>query len=208
MDRTLSAAIVSSKKIIELSHPLAAANHHQWAVWESWVLRNPEDLTPDMADTIIGRALDTGIKHVFETHAKTVIGIVQQAVGTFAYSPDLQRIVQRKVEQFTDWVNYAVNQEAKKRDRWLAQCKMPFLALPAQMQQSDYDEAKKDLLVVAEAGGLILADPLPELAPQSEARLSYVYSLHRLHHHGSYVCSEQPFTNLCVGCGYSWSTSY
>lgn len=202
---TLSRAIVSPSQIVGLSHPLAAGNHWQWVVWERFVLREPRALTPDGADDIVAAALANGLGEVLESNAKSVIAIVRRQVGAFAYPPRIEPVADRKLRQFTGWVNYAVTKTAEDRKRWLLQCRTPFLALPPAMQKSDYAEADTDLSVIAEACGLVLAEDLPQFSPQTPRHLRRLRHRHGLGMHGAYRDYEQPWTGTCLGCHASWS---
>ena len=200
----LSGAVISASQIRALSHPLAAASHYQWIEWEHFVLREPQALTLDGADNIVARALADDLGKVLEANARSVIAIVHRKIGAFAYTPRLELVVDRKLRQFTGWVNYAVTKTAADRERWLLQCRTPFLALAPEMQKSDYVEAEADLNVIAEAGGLVLAEDRPQFGPQTLRRLRRLRHRHSLGTHGVYRDYEQPWAGTCVGCHASW----
>lgn len=204
----LSAAVVSSAQITRMSHPLAAANHRQWILWERWVLRDPSMLAAGDASAIIENSSTQEFESMLARNASTVLSIVKGIVGGFAYEPDVQQVVERKRSQFNGWVEYAVTQTPDKRARWLLQCRTAFLALPPDMQKSDYVEAGQDLVTIAGAGGLVLADPVPELKPQTPRHLRRLRSRHAIGMHGLYVDSEANWSNICIGCHRSWSMSY
>ncbi|HET6747156.1 MAG TPA: hypothetical protein VFH06_03565 [Candidatus Saccharimonadales bacterium] len=208
MNDSLDAAIISPAQIIEMSHPLAAANHRQWIAWERWVLRDPARLTPEGVNSIVWQARASGLDDMLALHARMVIDIVKLHVGEFAYSPTVASLVQRKFDQFNGWVAYVVKKTPEDRTRWLLQCRTPFLSLSPEMQASDYTEAEKDLMAIAEAGGLVLTDPFPALVPQTTEQLERLRQRHKLGMHGKYVGSEQPWSNICVGCHRDWSVSH
>jgi hypothetical protein len=207
MNNSLSKAIISSEQILEMSHPLAAANHRQWAAWEQWVLRDAAKLTPGAASDIVRQAHANGLTDMLAQNARMVIDIVEVFVRGFAYTPDVSKVVERKLNQFDGWVEYAVTKTAEDRTRWLLQCRTPFLSLSPDTQASDYVEAEKDVKVIAEAGGLVLADPFPTLAPQTPGKLNRLRQAHKLDMHGKYVSSEQPWSKICVGCHRDWAVS-
>jgi hypothetical protein len=203
--QALGDAIVSPAQIAGIGHPLAAANHRQWIRWEYYVLREPDLLVPDGAAAIIAAATGDGLEDVLILNAQSAIAIVRRQVGAFAYAPRLELIIDRKRQQFTNWVNYAVTKTAGDRTRWLLQCRTPFLALTPQMQKSDYVEAEADLSIIAEACGLVLARDRPALVPQTPRHLRRLRGRHALGFHGAYRDYEQPWTGSCLGCHASWS---
>lgn len=202
----LRRARVSPDQVLQVSHLLAAANHRQWVRWESWVLRDPGLLAQGVG--AIRRAGGTELANDLTSSAEAVVAIVRRVVGDFAYAPDMRAVVARKHAQFASWVQYAASQPTDRRERWLLQCRTPFLRLPPAMQVSDYTEAGRDLTVVAEAGGLVLPAPLPKLVPQTERQLRGLLRRHMLGMHGQYADSEQPWSNICMGCHRTWSVSY
>jgi hypothetical protein len=198
--------LVAPGQILRVSHLLAAANHRQWVRWEQWVLRDPSLLAQSV--DAIRRAGGSDLNNDLANSAKAVVEIVRRAVGDFAYDPDMRTVVQRKQRQFDSWVKYAAGQQQARRERWLLQCRTPFLHLPPDMQASDYTEAARDLTIVARAGGLVLCSPLPDTTPMTPRQLRRQRMLHAIGVHGEYVDSEQPWSNICSGCHRSWSSGY
>ena len=202
----LPKARVTPEQILQVSHILAAANHRQWVRWEGWVLRDPTLLAQGVS--AIRKAGGSKLNDDLANSAMAVIDIVHRVVGGFAYAPDKRIVVQRKQGQFASWVKYAAGQSESKLERWLLQCRTPFLDLPPDMQASDYTEAARDLTVVARAGGLVLGNPMPQMSPQTGRQLRRLRLRHAMGAHGQYVDSEQPWSNICVGCHRSWGAGY
>jgi hypothetical protein len=204
MTSTLDRAMVSPDQIAQLSHPLAAANHRHWILWERWVLPHFDQLTPATVPEFIRVARETGLDGMLRQNAQSVVDLVGLVVGSFAYPPLLDRVVERKLQQFTGWLAYAAGKTADDRTRWLLQCRTPFLDLPPQMQLSDYREAASDLEVIADAGGLVLSQPVT-MKPLSPREARATRRLHALGIHGRYRDSEEPWSNVCLGCHRSWA---
>jgi hypothetical protein len=207
MKKPLDGARVSHEVASWLSRPLAAANHRQWAEWEQWVLRRPELLTPENVSQIIADARASGLDASLERCARLTVSIVEGGIRGFAFKPEIAGVVARKLEQFTEWVKHAASNagEEENLERWLLQCRTPFLRLPSRMQVSDYAEAKRDLEVIARLGGLVLPAQF-EVVPQSDFQLRRTRRRHRLGSHGIYPVSEQPWSMVCTGCHNSWSS--
>jgi hypothetical protein len=207
MTATLAWNRVSPATVQRLSHPLAALNHQDWTYWERWVLRDPQLLATASVDDIIQAALADGLENVIQSNAGIITRVVERTIG-LAFPVQASLIVQRKLEQFRSWVAYAIEQPPDMRTRWLLQCRTPFLLLPPKMQRSDYAEAMTDFIAVAEAGGLVLPDPMPSLEPLSLSDLRWELIRHRFGLHDLYVTSEAPWSNVCAGCRRSWGGHY
>jgi hypothetical protein len=204
----LAVAEVTAHQVIRASHPLAAANHRQWIRWQDLVLKDPRVFSRSASEIIEGVQM-AGIGERLDKDAGETIHIVERVLGSFAFqTTGRSSIVQRKLDQLTAWVEYAAKKTPADRERWLLQCRTPFLGLPPQMQESDYAEALADLKAVAEVGGLVLPEALPQLKPQTPRHLRRLRLKHSMGSHGSYISSEQPFSNICLGCHRTWGDHY
>lgn len=201
----LQRARVSSSQLSRLSHSLAALNHWQWMVMSTYVHPQRESFANRTVEGIVSDALEAGLKKGLVSFAKSVIGMVERECGPFAFPPDVNVVTNRKLAQFTGWVEYAKTKPEDSFERNLLQCRTQFLELPPDMQASDYAEAAADLRVIAKAGGLVLPDVWPDFVPQSPGQLKSLRFRHSLGVHGIYSFSPYNWVKACAGCGRSWS---
>jgi hypothetical protein len=200
VNATLDAARVSYRQTLECQHVLAAANHYQWIRWERYVIPLLEAGNNNAIDQLLYGDLPEGLNELLKADAETVIDLVETIVGGFAWPVPRQLLYARKLNQLSQWVNYARSCDESAYDRWKLQCKTKFLFLTPKQQESDYIEAVSDFHEVAKAGGLVMPRMMPHAIPQAET----VASLRRFRHltlgwHGNYTRSIG-WARKCVAC--------
>lgn len=186
---------------IRAQHLLAAANHFQWVVWQRWVIVALETRDMRMLHMLRDDPLPAELASRLEIDALASISLVRRCVCDFRQEPDVNRMVQRKEEQFRRWIAYAsgtITDVSLKR--WNRQINTPSLWLPRSMQVSDYRQAVTDLTLVAEISGLSLPDPLPKAEPLSLWRQLSLRTVHTFGLHGRYITMERFYETVCTGC--------
>lgn len=200
LDMSPHDTLVPANRVAGCLHALAAMNHRQWTLWEAVVLPTLDEYReqPDQARSLLLES--PKLEEMLSGNAQVAINLVGSAIGMYMYQPKLETVINRKREQLHRWIEYAVANFLYREERWQRQTRTPFLELPREEQASDYNQAVRDLLVIARAGGRNLPNPLPEVDPYGDKRLKWVRMSHRLGRHGLFLVSERSWSYTCQGC--------
>lgn len=197
---SLENARVTPAQAVQAQHLLAAAAHRRWFEWQAIVLPWLPDQKEKLRGMLEAVLLPEPLLSQIRPQSEVMVALVLQAVGAFAYPPDLDKITNHNIHSFRHWVDYTLNCTPDDVVRWRLQCRTTFLGLSPESQISDYDQALQWLKVVAEAGGLVLPDSLPLAKPRSRMQLGLQRTVHAMGLHGDYLVSEAPGSLTCQGC--------
>jgi len=165
---SLDNARISDATIAACLHVLAAAAHRQWLRWEGYIipaLQRGDGARLDALEAGDIANIPPGLAAQIDVNAKNVTSLVRGVIvysaphlrSDFAWAVPDDALLQRKLEQLASWVRYARSCEPGAFERWMLQCRTPFIYLTPKQQRSDYDEAVRDLRVLADVGGLVLS---------------------------------------------------